>query len=354
MIHLPKDLIDLPDGRFVSGIRHHEGDRASFHMDALSEILRGIRLAGSAFIDAELSAPWSVQTPTVADLAKRLAPHAGRIIPYHLVVEGSCTVRVGAEPPLVVRAPEVVCFPHGDVHRLASDAELEPEPITTQGLIALTRADEISRVRYGGGGGKTKLVCGFFTCERALSERLIMQLPRALKFRVGADSAAMLLSGAVRNTHSRPEQAAKPGMQAVLCKLSELLFVEAVRSHLDALHEPSSGWLAGLKDRYVSAALALIHGEPGRPWTLEDLAAGSGTSRSTLAERFIRIMGPAPMQYLWQWRLHLAADALASSDRGIKKIASDAGFGSIAAFGRAFKREFGVSPARWRQSSTTP
>ena len=211
MIPLPKGLIDLPDGRLASGIRRHEGDRASFHMDALSEILRGIRLTGSAFIDAELSAPWSVQTPTVADLAKRLAPHAGRIIPYHLIFEGACTVRVGAEPPLVVEAPEVVCFPHGDVHRLASDAELEPEPITTQGLIALTRADEISRVSYGGGGGKTKLVCGFFTCDRALSDRLIMQLPRALKFRVGVDSAAMLLSGAVRDTHSRRERGAKPG-----------------------------------------------------------------------------------------------------------------------------------------------
>jgi hypothetical protein len=159
MIRLPKGLIDLPDGRHASGIRRHEGGRASFHMDALSEILRGIRLSGTAFIDAELSAPWSVQTPTVTALAKRLAPHAGRIIPYHLIFEGACTVRVGAEPALVVEAPEVVCFPHGDVHQLASDAELEPEPITTQGLIALTRADEISRVSYGGGGAKTKLVC---------------------------------------------------------------------------------------------------------------------------------------------------------------------------------------------------
>jgi AraC-like DNA-binding protein len=322
-------------------------------MDALSEILRGIRLTGSAFIDAELSAPWSVQTPTVADLAKRLAPHAGRIIPYHLIVEGACTVRLGPLPPLLVEAPEIVCFPHGDVHQIASDADLEPEPITTQGLIALTRADEISRVSYGGGGRKTKLVCGFFACDRALSDRLIEPLPRALKFRVGVGSAATLLSGAVRETHSRRERGAKPGMQAVLCKLSELLFVEAVRAHVDTLDDPSSGWLAGLNDRYVSAALALIHGEPGRPWTLEDLAAGSGTSRSTLAERFIRIMGQAPMQYLWQWRLRLAADALASSDRGMKKVASDAGFGSIAAFGRAFKREFGVSPARWRRSSTT-
>lgn len=353
MIRLPKGLIDLPDARLASGISCHEGDRALLDMDALSEILRGIRLTGSAFIDAELSAPWCVQTPAVADLAKRLAPHANRIIPYHLIVAGACAVRVGPGPPVVIEAPEVVCFPHGDVHRLASDADLEPEPITTQGLIALTRADEIVRVRYGGGGRRTKLVCGFFTCDRALSDRLITQLPRTLKFRVGVDSAATLLSAAVSSAHSRRGRGAKPGMQAMLCKLSELLFVEAVRSHVDALHDPSSGWLAGLKDRYVGTALALIHGEPGRSWTLELLAATSGTSRSTLAERFIRILGQAPMQYLWQWRLHLAADALASSDRGMKRVASDAGFGSIAAFGRAFKREYGLSPARWRRSSTT-
>jgi len=235
------------------------------------------------------------------------------------------------------------------VHRIASDAELEPEPITTQGLIALTRADEISRVSYGGGGRKTKLVCGFFACDRALSDRLITPLPRALKVRVGVDSAATLLSG----NALAPRAGRKAWHASSTFKLSELLFVEAVRAHVDTLHDPSSGWLAGLNDRYVSAALALIHGEPGRPWTLDRLAGGSGTSRSTLAERFIRIMGQAPMQYLWQWRLHLAADALASSDRGMKKVASDAGFGSIAAFGRAFKREFGVSPARWRRSSTT-
>jgi len=138
-----------------------------------------------------------------------------------------------------------------------------------------------------------------------------MQLPRALKFRVGADSAPCCFP-ARKEYALAPERAAKPGMQAVLCKLSELLFVEAVRSHLDALHEPSSGWLAGLKDRYVSAALALIHGEPGRPWTLETsprAAARHGLrSPSGLSHH-----GPAPMQYLWQWRLHLAADALASS-----------------------------------------
>ena len=135
------------------------------------------------------------------------------------------------------------------------------------------------------------------------------------------------------------------------CKLSELLFVEAVRSYVDTLGDSAGGWLAALKDRHVSAALALMHGHPERPWTLDLLAERIGASRSMLAERFVRLMGQAPMQYLSQWRLHLAADALASSDSATKRIASDAGFGSTAAFSRAFKREFGIPPARWRAAA---
>jgi AraC-like DNA-binding protein len=323
-------------------------------MDALSEILSGIRLGGSAFFDAELTAPWSVQTPTEAEIGKRLAPSAARVIPYHLIVEGACSVRVGDGLPLTVAAQEIVCFPHGDVHQIASNADLKPEPMTTEAMVALARADEISRVTYGGGGARTRIVCGFFAFNSTLSDRIVAPLPRVLKFRVGAGSAAMLLPNAVRDARSHGEESEKPGTHAVLCKLSELLFVEAVRSHVDTLDDSAGGWLVALKDRCVSAALALMHGQPERQWTLDLLAERIGVSRSTLAERFARLMGQAPMQYLSQWRLHLAADALASSDNATKRIASDAGFGSLAAFSRAFKREFGVPPARWRAAAPRP
>jgi AraC-like DNA-binding protein len=319
-------------------------------MDALSEILSGIRLSGSAFFDAELTAPWSVQTPTAAEISKRLAPGAARIIPYHLIVEGACTLRLGDGPPQLVEAGEVICFPHGDVHQLASSADLTPT-IPTEVIVAMTRADEVVPVTHGGGGSTTRFVCGFFACASALSDRIVTPLPRVLKFRVGNGSSAMLLPNAVREARSGGERGARPGTHAVLCKLSELLFVEAVRWYVDTLDDSAGGWLVALKDRHVSAALALMHGQPARPWTLETLAERIGASRSMLGERFARLMGQAPMQYLSQWRLHLAADALASSDSATKRIASDAGFGSTAAFSRAFKREFGVPPARWRAAA---
>jgi AraC-like DNA-binding protein len=221
----------------------------------------------------------------------------------------------------------------------------------TEAIVALTRADEVVSVTHGGGGSTTRFVCGFFACASALSDRIITPLPRVLKFRVGDASPAMLLPNAVREARSGGERGARPGTHAVLCKLSELLFVETVRSYVDTLDDSAGGWLVALKDRHVSAALALIHSQPARPWTLEMLAERIGASRSMLGERFARLMGQAPMQYLSQWRLHLAADALASSDSATKRIASDAGFGSTAAFSRAFKREFGVPPARWRTAA---
>jgi len=316
-------------------------------MDALSEILSGIRLSGSAFFDAELTAPWSVQTPTSVEIAKRLAPGAARIIPYHLIVEGACDVRVGDAPSLALGARDVVCFPHGDVHQLGSSVDVKPT-IPTETMVALTRADEVVPVAHGGGGSTTRLICGFFACASTLSDRVIAPLPRVLRFRAGDDSPAMLLPNAVCEARSDGEHGARPGTHAVLWKLSELLFVEAVRSYVDTLEDQQGGWLVALKDRHVSAALALMHGQPARAWTLDLLAERIGASRSMLGERFVRLMGQAPMQYLSQWRLHLAADALASSDSATKRIASDAGFGSTAAFSRAFKREFGVPPARWR------
>src|SRR5512143_527498 len=167
-------------------------------MDALSEILSGIRLSGSAFFDAELTAPWSVQTPTGAEIAKRLAPGAVRIIPYHLIVQGACSLRLDDGPPLAVEAREVICFPHGDVHQLASSADLKPT-IPTEKIVAMTRADEVVPVTHGGGGSTTRFVCGFFACASALSDRIVTPLPRVLKFRVGADSSATLLPSAVRD-----------------------------------------------------------------------------------------------------------------------------------------------------------
>jgi AraC-like DNA-binding protein len=314
-------------------------------MDALSELLRVIRLSGTAFIDAELSAPWAVQTPAPSAVAARLAPGAKRIIPYHVVASGFCYVQLTGERPVKLPAGRIVMFPHGDVHVLAGNPGLRALEITTDDVIRLTKPNSTANVRYGGGGARTRFICGFFACDDLLSEHLVSRLPKLISCQAGADSAASLLLKSLRPS----KKGTRLGHGAALGKLSELLFVDAIRDYAESL--PQRGdWLGGLKDRYVSHGLSLMYASPGAGWSLDSLAKSVGVSRSVLAEHFIRCTGMAPMRYLSQWRLHLAADALGHTDRAIKLISEEAGFTSAAAFTRAFRRAFGVSPAKWRQN----
>jgi len=305
-----------------------------------------IHLSGTAFIDAELSAPWAVETPPPAAIAARLAPGAGRIIPYHLVTEGACFVTLAGQEPLRVEASQVVMFPRGDVHVLSSTPRPAPLQITTQAVVKLTRPDAIAAVRYGGDWARTRLICGFFACDEVLSEQLFARLPGLMHCAVAADGAAGLLSRSLRPAGV----AAQLGAAAVLGKLSELLFVDAIRAYVES-QDTQDAWLHGLRDRYVSGGLALIYGRPYHPWTVDVLARQIGISKTALTDHFVRCTGLAPMQYLSQWRLRLAADALRHTDKAIKLIADAAGFASTAAFTRAFKREFGVSPAHSRRSA---
>ena len=148
-------------------------------------------------------------------------------------------------------------------------------------------------------------------------------------------------------------RAQRPGSQSLLAKLSELAFTEALRRYAQSNPPGLKGWLAGLQDPYVGRALALLHGEPTRSWTVEELAREVALSRSALAERFAGTIGLPPMQYLMQWRLTLAAQALRAGGETIARIAERSGYDSEAAFTRAFKREYGVPPTVWRKTDAS-
>jgi AraC-like DNA-binding protein len=143
----------------------------------------------------------------------------------------------------------------------------------------------------------------------------------------------------------------RPGGASMLTRLSEVLFVEAIRRHIETLPPEQTGWLAGLRDRYVGKTLSLMHAEPARPWTVDELGNAVGLSRSALSQRFNELLGQPPMQYLTRWRLTLAAQQLAGTTRPVGTVADEIGYESEAAFNRAFKREFGVPPAAWRKGN---
>lgn len=211
-----------------------------------------------------------------------------------------------------------------------------------------TADDALWTIRLGGGGARTRVVCGFLGAENLRQNLVVSSLPPAV-------CLDLRRSGAVDWVQSTFQYAAvelargRLGSETVLAKLSELLFVEAVRSYAESLPPEQTGWLAGLRDPYVGRALALLHGNPKEEWTVQRLGREVGLSRSAFADRFLHVMGMSPMQYLATWRMQLARRELLHSHKSLAEIADLVGYESEAAFSRAFKRLVGKPPGTFRR-----
>jgi AraC-like DNA-binding protein len=315
-------------------------------MDAFSQVLSDVRLKGALFFTAELSAPWGIAAPPSCEMAPMLSPGAPHLVIYHLVVEGTARAEVTGGPSIELEPGDIVVFPHGDPHDLSDGSGsnvLDAEAVTRK-----IASRDLSPMRAGGGGKTTRLVCGFLACDPLLCGPILDSLPPILKVNVRTDRAGHWLERSI--LHLVEEAASNhAGSGAMLAKLSEALFVDTLRRYVTGLPDQSTGWLAGARDPLVGKGLALLHGRPHHPWTIAELAEEVGTSRSTLVERFARYLSGSPMAYLTGWRLRLAAQALTSTSKGVADIAADVGYESEAAFNRAFKREFGLPPARYRR-----
>ncbi|MGE5128358.1 MAG: AraC family transcriptional regulator [Sphingomonadaceae bacterium] len=318
-------------------------------MDPLSDVLKTVRLDGAVYLNADFTAPWCARTRFGMMAAAGLPGAEGPAVFFHFVLEGRCRVRLEGERETLDAGPgDMILLPHDDTHVLGSDLQLAPLDAT--GMVALPPAGEMIELRHGGGGEATRFVCGYLLCDRRMSRPLFDSLPRLLRIPVGdapgAEWIADLLRVGVRETAR-----SNPGSASMLAKLSELLFVEAMRRYAASLPVGQKGWLAAMRDPQLGRALALMHAEPGRAWTVEDLAREVALSRSALGERFAELVGEPPMQYLTRWRLALAAQSLRAGGEPVGRIAERIGYDSEAAFNRAFKREFGAPPAKWRRSA---
>jgi len=315
-------------------------------MDPFSEILRGVVLRGALFFNAEFSAPWGFNAPPAQDLAPLLAPDAPHLLIYHFLIEGSGLVRIENQPPIRLEPGDVIVLPHGHAHEMCSAegvGDKLSEPMT-----AKLQARDLSTMQAGGGGEVTRFVCGFMACDPLLCRPILLSLPAAFKVNLRTDSSGHWLENSV--LHLVDEAASGyVGSEAVLAKLSEALFVDTLRRYFAGLPPQEKGWPAAARDPIIGKSLMLLHSRTQHPWTIAELAREVGLSRSALAERFTRYLSEPPMAYLIRWRLQLAARALASTSRGVAEIAADVGYESEAAFNRAFKREFGAPPARYRR-----
>jgi AraC-like DNA-binding protein len=318
-------------------------------MDALSETLRVVRLIGAIFIQGRFSAPWCYQSPRADSAAPLLEPSAERVVIFHLITEGECFVEINSEPPVHLSAGEVVVFPQGHAHRMCSEPGIQPAKGARLEDVLSRRPRKLV---YGGGGRTTRLVCGYLACDARLAQLLLSGLPSLLKVSVRGSNAGIWLESSVQYALAEA-RSPRPGGAGVLAKLAELLFIEVLRLYMNEQSEDRSGWLAAVRDRIVGAALTEMHSRPAHAWTLEALARAAGTSRSVLAERFQHFVGSAPMEYLTQWRMVLAANLLCRSNAPLARIAEDVGYQTDTAFIRAFRREYGLPPAAWRRQQLT-
>jgi AraC-like DNA-binding protein len=317
-------------------------------MDVLSEVLKVVKLQGAMFYNGEFSSPWSLCSPPSLRVAPHLAPGAGHVIIYHLLTEGRASVRLLDGQAISLDAGDLVIFPHGDSHIIENGRAAKTVDLAEE--LARLAARGLKLARFGGGGEVTKFICGFMACDRQLSQVFLSGLPPVFKVKIRNHASGRWLENSILFSVNEAD-ASRAGGEAVLAKLSEVLFVETLRAYIADLPAEQIGWLAGARDAVVGKTLAHMHRNPGQPWTLATLADEVGASRSALAERFRHYLNESPMAYLTRWRLQLAAQMLVSTSHPVAQIASEVGYESEAAFNRAFKREFSAPPARFRSQS---
>jgi AraC-like DNA-binding protein len=315
-------------------------------MDALSELLRAVKLSGAMFYVAECSKPWRVLAPPARKLGQYVAASASHVIEFHLAVEGSGYVQVGEERTPFA-AGDLFMIPHGDAHEMGNGTGaplIDAEP----GLPSLLSGGLMCS-RLGGGGEETRLICGYLACDAGLIRPVLAGLPRVVRVHLRNDRGGEWLENSILHAVERASAAA-PGSDVILARLAEVLFAEALQRYVSQLPRGRTGWLAGAGDATVGRSLAALHRKPAHPWTLDELAGEAAVSRSALTERFARYLGQSPMAYLADWRIELGAEALRTSSRSVLQIATAVGYESEAAFNRAFKRRFGKPPAQYRKA----
>jgi AraC-like DNA-binding protein len=323
--------------------------------DILSDVLRSVRLRGALYYHVGGNSVWAAEAPPSREIAAAVMPEAEHVMEFHVVTRGDCWGAIVGEPPVRLQAGDILLFPHGDPHVVSSAPGMRAPPQAPGQFTEKTEQLPFTIAHDGPGGPKpvpgvgdygTTLVCGFLGCDLRPFNPLIARLPHMLHLRAMPDQA--WIGHFMR--HAVDESTAKrPGGEAMLERMSEMMFIDAVRRYVDSLPPDSTGWLAGLRDQFVGKALRLLHEQPAAAWTIDDLGRLVGLSRSTLHERFVAFIGQPPMQYLANWRMQMASGFLRDSNATVAAIAMEVGYESEAAFSRAFKRLVGLPPATWRR-----
>jgi len=305
-------------------------------LDPVGEALHRLRVTGVFYCQTQACAPWAVDMPAF-----------GECVSFHVVAAGECWVAVDGADPVRLTAGDLALVPHGRGHRLLS----------APGVPSLGRVDELpqeyvtehySVLRHEGPGSPVELVCGVLAVEGPAARQLMTLLPPVVHVPAPPAGRPTWISGTL-GLMSAELGRTRPGGEAVTTRLADILVIQAIRAWLDQ-QDSTTGWLGGLRDPQIGAAVAAVHHEPGRPWTVATLAREAAMSRSAFSARFSEVVGVPAMRYVTSWRMHVADDRLRRGE-GVAQVATATGYESEAAFSRAFTRETGRSPGSVRRAA---
>jgi len=321
-------------------------------MDALSDALQAIELSGVIFLRGEFGGQYGVSMPPPTLSHPIVQPKSGdhRLVMFHIVQEGTGYVEVdGFEAQRLSEGDLIIVF--DDLYHSLVDAPGRP---TVPGANLAVEQSAVAvplSVRLGDDEPDIRIVCGMLQFVAGNFNPVFDALPPYLHLAKDAGPSSSWLQQNLSHIVQEAE-CGRPGAGALLGRLTELLFVETLRCYLEGLPDSESGWLAGLNDPVVGAALQSIHAAPSRDWTVADLAKQAGASRSSFSARFSGLLGIAPLAYVTRWRIRLATNLLGNPALSLADIAGQVGYESESAFSRAFKREVGTPPAAWRNRAT--
>jgi AraC-like DNA-binding protein len=304
-------------------------------VDPLGEALHALRMSGIFYSRCEFTAPWGLELPPIRDTLK-----------FHVVTSGRCWLEVDGAEPRLLQPGDLALVPHGAGHRLASELGIPAAPLSDLPHEYLSERYEI--LRQGGGGAPTTLICGVVRFDHPAAHQLVRLLPRLISVDVWNSPEMEWVQSTLRFMAAEAREL-RAGGETVITRLADILVIQAIRSWLARDSTAQTGWLGALRDEQTGRAVALIHRDPTRNWTVPALASAVGMSRSAFAARFTRLVGEPAMRYVTRWKMHAAQTWLTEGDASPGELASRLGYESEAAFSRAFKRFIGVSPGTVRR-----
>jgi AraC-like DNA-binding protein len=304
-------------------------------MDPLADVLDVSRVGGALLAHVRAHDPWGIALPAT--------PGAS----FHAFTAGTAWLRVGNAPPLQLMPGDVLLLPTGIEHELASRPD---GPARAYDRLAKEQAmGSDGDLVLPGAGACTRFLCAAYDYDHEVAHPLLSLLPGVLHIPADppgdASPVQMTLRLLTAELGGRSE-----GSRAVVDRLVDVLFVQVVRAWLHASTDGDASWLRALRDPAVAGALALLHDQPQRAWTVQELAHEVHLSRATLARRFTELVGEPPLAYLTRWRMDLAARRLRETTDPVGVVAAGVGYSSEYAFSRAFSRMRGEPPGRYRRA----